>query len=135
MQGFLGGSVVKHLPAGAGDTSLISWETRSTCVPWSTCLGAAEPVCPHFWGSALEPRSHNYWHHTLQLMKTTCPRAQALQQGKPPRWEACSAQLERSPCSVQLEESLHSHEDPEQPKINKLTNKENQCNNSWWEKY
>ena len=87
------------------------------------------------WACALEPRSHNYWDHTLQLMKTTCPRAQALQREKLPRWEACSAQLERSPRSVQLEESLRSHEDPEQPKINKLTNKENQSNNSWWAKY
>ena len=36
-----------------------------------------------------------------------------------PKWEVHVSQLERSPCLLQLEKSLHSHEHPAQPKINK----------------
>ena len=46
-----------------------------------------------------------------------CPKACAPQQEKPPQWEACTLQLESSPCSPQLKKSLHSKKDPAQPKI------------------
>ena len=46
------------------------------------------------------------------------PRAHALQQEKPPQWEACAQSVSR-PCSLQLEESPRSNKDPEQLKINK----------------
>ena len=36
---------------------------------------------------------------TLQLLKSTCPRAPAQQQGKPLQQEAHVPQLEKSPCS------------------------------------
>ena len=55
-----------------------------------------------------------------QLLKPTHPRACSVQGEKPPWWEAHSPQLESSPCSWQLEKSLHSGEDPAQPKINKI---------------
>ena len=48
-----------------------------------------------------------------RLLKPVCPRARALQQEKPPQWEASALQLQSSTCSPQLEKS------PEQPKKNK----------------
>ena len=46
-------------------------------------------------------------------------------QEKPPPWEACTLQPESSPCSPQMEKSLHSNEDPPQSKnkINKIKKK------------
>ena len=38
-------------------------------------------------------------------MKPTGPRACALQEKKPPQWEARALQLERSPCSLQLQKA------------------------------
>ena len=40
-------------------------------------------------------------------------------QEKPPKWELHTLQLESSPHVLQVEKSLHSNEDPAQPKINK----------------
>ena len=75
---FPGGSVVKNLPANAGDTGLtLVWEDP-------TCRGAAkpmrhnywacalEPMSYNYWACALEPASHNYWAHVPQLLS---PRA------------------------------------------------------------
>ena len=45
------------------------------------------------------------------------PRACALQQEEPLQREARTLQLESSPYLLQLEKSLHSREDPAQPKI------------------
>jgi len=56
-----------------------------------TCHGTTKPV------------HHNYWAHMLQLQKPACPRARALQQEKPPQWEAHTPQLQSSPCWAQLE--------------------------------
>ena len=63
---------------------------------------------PQGWACVLEPGSHNDW-------RPACPRARALQQGKPPQWEAQAPQPEKSP---------HSNEDPAQSKktINKWIN-------------
>ena len=47
------------------------------------------------------------------------PRACASQKEKPPQWEVCAPQLQSSSCSLQLEKSPHSSEDPAQPKISK----------------
>ena len=55
-----------------------------------TCLGAAKPVRHNYWASSLESSSHNYWAQELQSRKPTRPRACALQQEKPPAWEACA---------------------------------------------
>ena len=55
--GFPGSSVVKNVPANAGDTSLIP-----------DC-GAAKPMCRKYWACALESSKHNCWTHMLQLLK------------------------------------------------------------------
>ena len=68
----------------------------------------------------LKPGSHNYWALTLQLLKPTRSRACALQQEKPPQWEAHVPQPESSPCSPQLEKNPCGNEDPGEPKINKI---------------
>ena len=47
----------------------------------ATCHGEAKPM------------SHNYSAHMLQL-KPACPRACALQQEKPLKWEACAPQMD-----------------------------------------
>ena len=38
----------------------------------STWHGATNPVHHDDWVCALEPESHSYWPHVLQLLKTTC---------------------------------------------------------------
>ena len=65
---FPGGAVVKNPPANAGVQSLV-WEDP-------TCCGANEPVC------------HNYWSPRAATTEALVPRAHALQQEKPPQWEA-----------------------------------------------
>jgi len=107
--GFHGGSVVKNLPANAGDTGSVPG------VEDPTCCAAAKPMRPNYWACALEPGSCSYWTHVPQLLKSTDPRAHAPQQEKPPQWEARALQLERSPRSQQLEKSPHSNEDAAQP--------------------
>ena len=53
------------------------------------CCGATKPV-PHTTEAVLYgPGTHSYWAHT--------PRTGALQQEKPPWWEACALQLQSSP--------------------------------------
>ena len=84
-RGFPGGSVVKTLPANAGDTGSIPGPGRS---------------------------------HVPQLFSPcsrTWARNKRSQCGKKP-----ALQLESSPSSLPLEKSLCSHEDPAQPKNNKL---------------
>ena len=73
-----------------------------------TFHGATKPLCHNYWARPLEPKNHNYWSHVLQLLKPAHPRACALQQEKPPQWEAHAPQLENSPCSRQLRESPHA---------------------------
>ena len=75
-------------------------------------LGATKPMCHNYRACAPAPGSRHYWAHVLQLLKPAYPRACAQQQEKPPQWEAGAVQLESSPCSLQLEKSLHSNEDP-----------------------
>ena len=77
-----------------------------------TCSGATKPMHHRYWARTLEPTSHNYRAHALQLLKpaqsrahvpqllsfraaTTearTPRAHALQQEKPPQSEAQARQ-------------------------------------------
>ena len=70
----------------------------------STCHRATRPVC------------HDHWTHVLQLLKSGHPRAHALQWEKPQQREAREPQLEISPCSLQLEKSPRSTQNPAQPK-------------------
>ena len=75
-----------------------------------TCCRATKPVCNNYWACVLEPMSHNYWAHVLQLLKPA-PRARALQQEKPPQWEAHTPQ-QSSPCSPQLEKACAQQRRP-----------------------
>ena len=115
-QDFPGGSLVKNLPANAGDTNSIPDPGRSH-TPW----GNYSPV-PQLLSCTLEPGNRHYRAraHVLHLLKSWSPRARALQQEKPLQWEACTPQLESSPRWLQLEKSPWGNEDPVQPKINKL---------------
>ena len=72
---------------------------------WSGCQGLLR-ACP------LEAGNHSYWAHMLQPLQPGPSRARALQQEKPPPWEAHAPQLQKSPSSS---------ENPLQPK-NKLIN-------------
>ena len=96
---FPDGSEVKNPPATQGT------QVQSPIGEDSTCLRATKPLYHSYWICTLEPASHNYWGHTMQLLKPACSRACALQQEKPPQWEAYTLQLESSPCSLQLEKS------------------------------
>ena len=70
----------------AGKYGFHLWSGR---IPHS---GATKPVCNNCWDYALEPGNLDYWAHVPQLLKPSCPRAHALQQEKPPQWEACTPQ-------------------------------------------
>ena len=69
-----------------------------------TCRGATKPV------------RHNYWACMPQLLKPGHPRAHALQQEKPPQWEARAPQRRVAPAHRQLEKATRSNKDPTQPK-------------------
>ena len=90
IKGFPDGSVVKNLPASAGDASSIPDPGRCH-MPRET-----KPMHHNFWAWALEPQSLD---------------------GKP-AWEAAAPQLKISPCSPQIEKSPRGNEGPAQPKIN-----------------
>ena len=96
--GFPGGSMVKKLPAKAGDTGLIPGPGRSSC------LGKTKPVCSNYWACA-----------PLKPLKHMCPRVYAQQQEKP-EWEIQAPQLGSSPNSPKLEKSPHSNQNPPQAK-------------------
>ena len=69
-----------------------------------TCRRATKPMCHNYWACALEPMSHNYWACEPQLMRpratiteACAPKAHALQQEKPPQWEARALQRRVAP--------------------------------------
>ena len=99
MEGFPSGSVVRNLPANAGDAGLIPWFRK---IP-----RASEQLSP--WATTIESELQNSGATTAEPM---CPRVCAPQQEKPLQWEASALQLESSPHSLQLEKSLHCNEDP-----------------------
>ena len=119
VRGFSGGSVVKNLPANAGDTGSIP-DLRRSYVPQSSSA-----VCHNYWACArgqelqlrnpcaptTEPMCSNYWTDVRQLLKSSHPRAHAVKQWKPLQWKACTLQLERLPCLPHLGKSPHSNED------------------------
>ena len=70
----------------------------------ATCHRATKPVRHNYWACTLEPVSHNYRAREPQLLSpcaTTTeahvPRARALQQEKPPQWEARTLQQRVAP--------------------------------------
>ena len=79
-----------------------------------TCRRATKPVHHNYWACALEPTSHNYWAHEPQLLspcatttEARTPRARALQQEKPPQWEAHALQRRVDPLAT-TRESPHA---------------------------
>ena len=87
---FPGGSVVKNLPANAGDT------VQSRIREDPTCHGSAKPIHHNDQACALKPGNYNYGAHVPQLPKPMCSRAHAPQQEKPQKWEAWIPQPESS---------------------------------------
>ena len=80
--------------------------TRVWALVWEdpTCYGATKPMSHNYWACALEPTSHNYWTYEPQLpslwtttTKARAPRARAVQQEKPPQWEARAPQRRVAP--------------------------------------
>ena len=80
--------------------------TRVQSLVWedSACCSATKPMC------------HNYW--AQALLKPASSKAHALQQEKPPQWEALAPQLERSPHSPYWRRRPHS------PQLEKSPRKE-----------
>ena len=93
-----GGSVVKNL------LPMQETQVRSLVQEDPMCWSTAKSVCHNNWPCALEHGSYNYW--------SPHSRARALQQEKPPQWEACTPQLDSSPHSPQPEKSPHSNKEP-----------------------
>ena len=65
-----------------------------------TCPGAAKAVCHNSGACVLEPGT--------TTAEPSCPAVHALQQEKPPPWEAHTPQCESSPRLPQLEKSPHT---------------------------
>ena len=86
-------------------------QVRSLVQEDPACCRAAEPTRHNSWACALEPGSCNYGAQAPWLLKPARPGACALQQEKPPHWEARTAQLEKH---------LHSNQDPALPNTNKI---------------
>ena len=92
---FPGGSVVKNLPAIAGDMGSIP-DPRRSHMPWSDKARVPQLL-------SLCSRAH-----APQRLKPVRPRARALQQEKPPPREAHASQPENWPHLLQLEKSPSS---------------------------
>ena len=91
IQDFPGGTVVKNLPANAGDTGSSPGPGRSH-TPRNNEAHAPQLL-------SLRSRGHK-----LQLLspratttEARIPRARAPQQEKPPQWEACASQQRVAP--------------------------------------
>ena len=94
-------------------------ETQVWSLVWedSTCHRATKPPCCNYWTHALEPMSRNYQAH-MPLLKPAHPTACALQQEKPPQWEARAPKLETSPGLSQLEKGCVQQQRPSVAKKN-----------------
>ena len=68
------------------------WKIPHAVELLSLC-GTVKPVCHNYWACALDRAQE------LQLLNPVCSRARAPWQEKPSQWEACTWQLEKSPCS------------------------------------
>ena len=111
-RGFSGSSVVKDLPASAGNLGLIPDpggshmpQNDKACVPQLLTLYSKARV--------------SYWAHVPQLLKAMWPRACAPQEEKPSKKKTCTPQLKSGPHFLNVDKSPHSNKDPAQPEINK----------------
>ena len=95
--------------------SLPGQGTRVCSLGWEdpTCHRASKLGRHHYGAGALEPGA-TATGPGAPTIEAPNPRAQDPQE-KPLQREACGAQLESSPRSLQLEQSLHISEDPAQP--------------------
>ena len=102
-----------------------------------------DPTCH----GATKSAHHNYWAHTLELLKpvrsracmpqllslhdatieTHVPRACALQQEKPPRWGACAPQRRVAPACRNQRKAHAQQWRPMQPKIRKTKQTKKLC--------
>ena len=64
-----------HLPMKGTQVQSLFWGNP-------TCLRATKSVHCNYWACSLESSSNNYWSCLLQLLKTSCSGAEALQQEK-----------------------------------------------------
>ena len=85
-------------PANAGDTDSIP-------VPGGSHMPQSN------WAPASQLRAHG-----LHLRKSISLRAHVVQQEKPSQWKAQVMQVESTRHSLKIEKSLHSNEDPAEPK-------------------
>ena len=124
--GFPRGAVVRSPPASVGDTGS-SPGPGGSHMPRSS--QARAPRLLSLRSGAHEPQ-------LLSPRATTtaarAPRAHALQQERPPQWEAHVPQRGVAPAQHNQRKPTHSNEDPMQPKLkktNKQTNKQNSHHN------
>ena len=110
---FPGGAVVKSPPASAGDTGSGPGPGRSHMPrrDW-----ARAPQLLSLCSRAREPQLLS---RHVTTTEARAPRACALQQERPPQWEACAPQRRVAPTRRNWRKPARSNEDPTQPKINK----------------
>ena len=116
MEVFPGSSVVNGEDCQWRGHGFNPWIPGRSHMPWSNwaCLPQLLSLCSR----VQEPQPLSP--HAV-VPEAYVPRACAPQQGRRPQWEAHMPQLESSPCSLQLEKSPRSSEDPAQPKIHKIS--------------
>ena len=115
MRDFPGGTVVKNLPASAGDRGSSPGPGRSH-MPWSN--KACAPQLLTLRSRACEPQLLSPRASTTEAR---VPRAHAPQQEKPPQWETHTPQWRVDPARRNQRKPVHSNEDPTQPKTKKKT--------------
>ena len=88
-----------------------------------TCHRATKLVHHNYWACALEPASHDYWSPCATPTEAHMPRARALQQEKPPQWEAHCTTTKSSPHLPQLEKARAQQRRPNAAKNKTNKNK------------
>ena len=118
--GFSGGPVVKNLALQCKGHWFSHWSGK---IPHAA---GQLSLCPQLLSLCLEPGSHNYGVHLLQLLRPGHPRACALQRRSRPRpqLESSPSSPTESPCSAQPKRNIffkrmtkNFGEDTEQPKL------------------
>ena len=100
-RGFLGGSVVKTLPASAGDSDPWSGKIPRAAERLGLCTTTAEPVLWSPQAAAAQPVCCNFG---LQLLMPACPRVCALL-SRNHHNEKPMYQIKEWPCSLQLKKA------------------------------
>ena len=108
---FLGGTLVKNLPANAGDMGSIPGPGKSH-QPWSNKARVPQLLSLH--SRAPEPQLLSPWATTTEAHSL---RAHAPWQEKPPQWEAPTPQRRVAPTRLNYRKPTRSTEDPTQPKF------------------